>query len=119
MSRRKDVVRLIGAALLVCIALLAAFWITDEHQVSYRWVFRVLVAIIFCATAGWEYRDKLRSGAFLLLFVIWLVIWMITYGVAEQRGFFIWIIGAAIELFLFYMTAWWLFGALPLSQRRK
>ena len=110
---------LIGAALVVCIVGGAAFLIADVRHVNPLWVFLSLISIVFFAGIAEDYRNELRSGRFILFVCGWLIINIVL--IVAVLGLFGWmylIAALLLEQFLFYLSAYWLFGLRPPLKRR-
>lgn len=93
--------------------------LADIYHVNPLWIFFGLISVIFFAGAREDYRKEFRSPRFLAFIVGWLVInVLIIIFVVADFGW-LWLIPALLfEQFLFYMTAYWLFGVSPPSTKR-
>jgi hypothetical protein len=108
-----DLFYLVGIALLVCALGIGAFAVADIRHINPLWVFLLLVSLGFLAFAFEAYRNEFRSPRFVFFVVVWLAV---NLAVLVFVGSFGWVYLAPallLEQFLFYMTAYWLFGLLP------
>jgi hypothetical protein len=78
------------------------------------WIFVSLISVVFFAGAREEYRKEFRSVRFVAFVCGWIVVNVAVFILI--LGFFgwLWLIPVLLfEQFLFYMTAYWLFGLRP------
>jgi hypothetical protein len=118
-SRVLDTFFLIGAAVLVCVLATGAFLLADIYHINPLWIFFGLISAGFFAGAREDYRRELRSPRFVAFVIGWLVInVLIVIFVVPSFGW-LWLIPALLlEQFLFYMSAYCLFGVSPPSTKR-
>jgi hypothetical protein len=97
-----------------------AFVIAEIRHINPIWVFLSLISIGFITFAGEEYRKEFRSVRFVAFVCGWLAVNLVVVVVVVGSFGWLYLIPALLlEQFLFYMTAYWLFGlAPPLSRRR-
>jgi len=119
-SRILDLCFLIGSALMVCVLGVGTFVIAEIRHINPIWVFLSLISIGFFAFAKEEYRREFRSVRFILFVCVWIVVNMaVVVSILASFGW-LWLIPALLlEQFLFYMSAFWLFGLQPPSHRRE
>jgi hypothetical protein len=119
-KRIVDLCLLIGSALMVCVLGVGAFAIAEIRHINPIWVFLSLISIGFFAFAREEYRREFRSVRFILFVCGWIVINMaVVVSVLASLGW-LWLIPALLlEQFLFYMSAFWLFGLRPPGSGRQ
>jgi hypothetical protein len=110
---------LLGSALLVCVVGVGAYVIADIRHINPAWVFLSLMSIGFFAFASEEYRKEFRSVRFVAFVCGWVVVNLVVVVVVVGSFGWLYLIPALLlEQFLFYMTAYWLFGLPPPLSRR-
>ncbi|HXJ87642.1 MAG TPA: hypothetical protein VMS18_12545 [Candidatus Binatia bacterium] len=78
------------------------------------WVFLPLLSLGFFAQVGWDYRYEFRSLRFSMFFFGWLLINAFVFlFVVANFGWLYWVAALIVEVFVFYLTAYWLFGLTP------
>jgi hypothetical protein len=113
-TRIKDLSLLLGAGLLVCLLAGAAFLIADIYHVNALWVIVSLISVGFFAGAREDYRKEFRSVRFVAFVCGWIVINVAVFILILGLLGWLWLIPVLLfEQFLFYMTAYWLFGIRP------
>jgi len=111
---------LIGSALVVCVMGLGAFIFAELHHINPLWVFLSLISIGFFAFAKEEYRKEFRSVRFILFVCGWVVINIaVVVMVLASYGWLYLVPVLLLEQFLFYMSAYWLFGLQPPGRGRQ
>jgi hypothetical protein len=119
-KRILDFCFLVGSALIVCVLGGGAFLIAEIRHINPMWVFLSLLSVGFFAGAREDYRKEFRSVRFIVFVCGWLVINMAVFLVV--LAYFGWLylfLALFLEQFLFYMTAFWLFGLRPGLRRRE
>jgi hypothetical protein len=119
-KRILDFCFLVGSALIVCVLGGGAFLIAEIRHINPMWVFLSLLSVGFLAGAREDYRKEFRSVRFIVFVCGWLVINMAVFLVV--LAYFGWLylfLALFLEQFLFYMTAFWLFGLRPGLRRRE
>jgi len=110
---------LFGAALFVCVVGVGAFVFADLHHHSPTGVFLSFTSVGFFAFAWEEYRKEFRSMRFCLFVCAWVGInAAVVVTVLGAFGWPLLIAALLIEQFLFYMSAYWIFGLEPPFRRR-
>jgi hypothetical protein len=110
---------LLGSALVVCVVGVGAYVIAEIRHINPTWVFLSIVSIGFFTFAGEEYRKEFRSVRFVAFVCGWLVVNLVVVVVVVGSFGRLYLIPALLlEQFLFYMTAYWLFGLAPPLSRR-
>jgi FtsH-binding integral membrane protein len=71
-----DKVLLVGAALLVCVIGVAAFWFADEYHINPAWVFVAWNSILIVPLFVTDFRAQLRKPSF----VVYLIAWALIHG---------------------------------------
>jgi hypothetical protein len=118
-SRILDTVYLVASALLVCVVSVGAFVFTETRHLNPAWVFLALLSIGFLVFAAEEYRSELRSARFIAFVCGWLFInSVVVVGVLSLWGWLYLIPALLLEEWLFYMTAYWIFGLQVPSRNR-
>jgi hypothetical protein len=121
--RRKrivDLCLLLGSGLLVCIITGAAFLVADIYHVSPLYVILSFISVGFFAGAREDYRKEFRSVRFVAFVCGWVVINAAAFVLILGLFGWLWLIPVLLfEQFLFYMTAYWLFGLRPPFGRGK
>ncbi len=119
-NRVLDVCLLVVSAVFVCILGVGASVIAEIRHINPLWVFLSLISIGFFAGVSEEYRKELRSVRFILFVFGWVVVNMAVVVMVLASFGWLWLIPALLlEQFLFYMSAFWLFGLQPRSRRRE
>jgi len=119
-SRILDLFLLLGSALIVCALGVGAFVFAELRHFNPRWVFLSLISIGFLAFAREEYRREFRSVRFIVFVCAWIGINIaVVVTVLGSFGWLYLIPALLLEQFLFYMSAFWLFGLLPPLRRRE
>jgi hypothetical protein len=109
-----DLCALVGSALLVCIFGGGAFLLAEIYHVNPLWIFVSLISVVFVVGAGEEYRKEFRSVRFVAFVSGWVVINAAAFVLILGLFGWLWLIPVLLfEQFLFYMTAYWLFGVRP------
>ena len=118
-SRVLDGFYLVGTALLVCLVGGGAFAFAEIYHFNPLWVFLSLISIGFFAGAAEEYRKELRSPRFLAFLFGWLLVnCIVVVTILASFGWLYLIPALLMEQFLFYMTAFWIFGLRPPLRNR-
>ncbi len=118
-SRILDTLYLICTALLVCLLGGGAFVLADIYHVSPLWVFFGLMSVGLVAGAREDYRKEFRSPRFVAFVMGWLVVNVLVVIFVLANFGWLWLIPSLLlEQFLFYMSAYWLFGVEPPSRKR-
>ena len=118
-SRMLDRFCLVGSALLLCLVGIGTFVFTEIHHFSPVWVFLSLISIGFFAFAFEEYRKEFRSPRFVAFVCGWLFVnCVVVVTILGSFGWLYLILALLLEQFLFYMTAYWIFGLEPPSRSR-
>ena len=113
-KRIVDLCVLVGSALLVCIVGGGAFLLAEIYHISPLWIFVSLISVVFFAGASEEYRKELRSARFVAFVCGWVVVNAAAFILILGLFGWPWLIPVLLfEQFLFYMTAYWLFGLRP------
>jgi hypothetical protein len=110
---------LVGSALIVCVLGVGAFSIAEIRHINPLWIFLSLISIGFFAGAFEEYRSEFRSARFVFFVCGWILINITVVVMVGSYGLLSLIPALLLEQFLFYMTAYWLFGVQPSLGRRK
>lgn len=119
-GRWRDRLLLLITSLAACAVVGGAFLFTESHHMNPMWVFLPLISFGFFAQVGWDYRREFRSVSFCLFFSSWLLIHMLSFlFVVGTVGWLFLIPTVLIEIFLFCLTAYWLFGLSPPLRLRK
>lgn len=83
-------------------------------------VFFGLMSVGLVAGAREEYRKEFRSPRFVAFVVGWLVVNVLAVIFVLANFGWLWLIPSLLlEQFLFYMSAYWLFGVEPPSRKRR
>jgi cation transport ATPase len=118
-SRFKDRLMLLGAAFLVCVIGLTVFATAEAYHINSDWVLVAFIGISFFAMAAWDYRQKLRSPAFVLYLLAWAAVYALVFLVVMSLwGWFYWLSAMCVELFLFGGITKLLFGLDPPSPNK-
>jgi hypothetical protein len=101
-------------AVLVCVFILSAFWVADEHNVRPVWVFLAWNSILMIPLFIRNFRGQLKRPSF----VGFLTVWMVGHGlfvVSLMRWvpYAYWVPLFVLEFYAGYLIAYWLFGAVP------
>jgi hypothetical protein len=113
-TRIKDLCLLVGTALLVCLLAGIAFLVADIYHVNPIWIIVSLISVGFSAGAREDYRKHFRSVSFIAFVCGWLVVNAAAFILVLSLFGWLWLIPVLLfEQFLFYMTAYWLFGFRP------
>lgn len=113
-----DLCYLVVSAVLVCAVGLGAFAIAEIRHVNPLWVVLSVASLCFVVGAREDYRKEFRSVRFVLFACGWVVINVaIVVVVLGSLGWLYLIPALLLEQFLFYMTAYWLFGVQPPRSR--
>jgi hypothetical protein len=116
----QDGLLLVVSSLAACGVIVGAFVFTEEYHLNPMWVFLPGISLGFFAQVGWGYRREFRSVRFSLFFFCWLLINVFVFlFVVATLGWLYWIPTLVVEVLLFYLTAYWLFGLLPPLRPRK
>ena len=111
---------MLGSALIVCVLGIGAFVFAELHHLNPIWVFLSLISIGFFAFAWEEYRREFRSLRFVLFVCGWIVINItVVVTILTSFGWLYLVPALLLEQFLFYMSAYWLFGLEPPLRRRE
>jgi len=117
-SRPFDVLLLLVAGLLVAAVSVGGYLISEEHHLSPGWLLSAWAAVGFIASVGRDYWAKLRSRAFAAFLIAWLAVHISVYLlVLAYLGFLYYVPAAALELWVGYVVAIWLFGPPPRKSR--
>lgn len=109
---------LVGSALLVCAVGLGAFAIAEVRHINPLWVILSLASLGFVVGAREDYRKEFRSVRFVLFVCGWVVINVVVVVIVLGSLRWLYLIPVLLlEQFLFYMTAYWLFGVQPPDRR--
>jgi hypothetical protein len=112
--RIKDLSLLLGTALLVCLLAGTAFLVADIYHVNPLWIILSLISVGFFAGAREDYRREFRSVRFVAFVCGWIVVNAAVFILILGFLGWLWLIPVLLfEQFLFYMTAYWLFGLRP------
>jgi hypothetical protein len=112
--RIKDLSLLLGTALLVCLLAGAAFLVADIYHVNPLWVIVSLISVGFFAGAREDYRKEFRSVRFVAFVCGWIVVNVAVFILILGFLGWLWLVPVLLfEQFLFYMSAYWLFGLRP------
>jgi membrane protease YdiL (CAAX protease family) len=113
-----DLCYLVVSAVLVCAVGLGAFAIAEIRHVNPLWVVLSVASLCFVVGAREDYRKEFRSVRFVLFACGWVVINVaIVVVVLGSLGWLYLIPALLLEQFLFYMTAYCLFGVQPPRSR--
>ena len=97
---------LLGAALLVCILGVAAFWIADVYHVNPMWVFFLWNSMFLVPIFIKDFRGHLRKPAFLAFLLIWgLAHGLVVVALMRWTPISAWILGISLELVVGYVVA--------------
>lgn len=117
-KRIADLFFLVASALIVCVVGGGAFVIAQIYHINPLWLFFSLISVGFVAGVREEYRKEFRSVRFVLFVCGWIVINMAVVVTVVASFGWLWLIPALLlEQFLFYMSAFWLFGLQPPGTR--
>jgi hypothetical protein len=117
--RIRDFLALVGCAVLVCSLAGGAFLLADLYHVNPVWVILSLISVAALAGAREEYRKEFRSVRFVAFVCGWVMINAAVFIFVLGLLGWLWLIPVLLfEQFLFYMTAYWLFGLRPPSGPR-
>lgn len=106
-----DRVLLIGAAFLVCVLAVGAFWIADAYHISPMWVFLLWNSMFIVHLSFKDFRTHLRKPAFVVFLIAWGVVHGLVVVVMMRRiPAALWIFGISIELLVGYLLADRIFG---------
>jgi hypothetical protein len=112
--RIKDLCLLVGTALLVCLLAGVAFLVADIYHVNPLWIIVSLISVGFFAGAREDYRKEFRSVRFVAFVCGWLVVNAAVFILILSFFGWLWLIPVLLlDQFLFYMSAYWLFGLRP------
>jgi len=118
--RIKDWCLLVACALLLCLVAGGAFLIADFYRINPLWIFASLISIVFFAGAREDYRKEFKSVRFVAFIVGWVVVNATVFILVLGLLGWLWLVPILlVEQFLFYMTAYWLFGIRPPSRRER
>ena len=118
-SQIADKFYLVGSALLVCVVGVSAFVAAEIYHLNPLWVFLAIISIGFFAFVREEYRRELRNARFVAFVCGWLLVnCIVVVSVLASFGWLYLIPALLLEQFLFYMTAYWIFGLEPPSRNR-
>lgn len=118
-KRIADLFALVGSALLVCILGGGAFLLAEIYHVNPLWIFVSLISGVFFVGVGEDYRKEFRSVRFVAFVCSWAVINAAAFILILGLFGWLWLIPVLLlDQFLFYMTAYWLFGLRPPLGRR-
>jgi FtsH-binding integral membrane protein len=107
-------VKLLGTAIISIVLLFGAFALADKYHIDSSWVFVAIVSLLFFGVIGWKNKDRFKSLPFALFFVVWMVINGLVFVLVMHRfGWLGWIIALHIELFVFYVSTYLIFGFKP------
>lgn len=113
-----DLLLVVGTALVIIVIVVGAFVLTEIHHISPAWVFLSFVSLGFLAGAREDYRKQFWSVRFILFVCGWLVVNVVVIVVVlASFGWLYLFLALLLEQFLFYMTAYWLFGLEPPSRK--
>jgi hypothetical protein len=105
---------LVGAALVVCVVGVTLFTAGEAYHINSAWVLVAVAGISFFVISAWDYREKLRSPAFVLFLLAWAIVYALVFLVVMSLwGWLCWFAAMCVELFLFYGTTKLLFGLDP------
>jgi hypothetical protein len=106
-----DRVFLIGAAFLVCVLLVAAFWIADAYHINAMWVFLLWNSLFIVHLSFKDFRTHLRKPAFVGFLIAWGVVHgVVVVAMMRRIPVVLWIFVISFELLVGYLLADRIFG---------
>ena len=109
-----DQVLMLILALALCVFLVGAFWIADEHRINAIWVFVAWNSIVLMPIFIRLFGSHLKKPSFVLFLIAWMVIHGLFVAVLMRRiPIFYWPIPISLELMAGGMVANWRFGITP------
>lgn len=115
-----DFLLALGAGLLLATIGVGSFWLADKLKFNIDWIFWGWVSLGFIASVGWSLRNLFRSASFIAFFSLWLVLHIVlSIFVLAYLSWLYWLPSIALELWIGYALAYWLFGAPPKSSKQR
>jgi hypothetical protein len=110
---------LIGSAVLVCVIGGAAFWLADDYHMNPLWVFLAMNSVGFIWVIGRRLRSHWKKPLFIVFLVAWVAIHTaVVVVLMAWVPLLYWLPLIAVELFVGFLAAYWLFGVPPPQQNQ-
>ena len=110
----RDKVLLVGAALLVCVVGVGAFWLADLYHLSAVWVFVAWNSIGLVPLFIRDFRTHLRKPSFLAFLFAWALIHgLLVVTLMRWMSILAMVPILAVELTVGFVLADYLFGIRP------
>jgi len=110
----RDKVLLIGVALLATFLLVGAFVAADDYHINPAWVFFTWNSVFLIPIVGRKFKSHWDKPSFIAFFGVWMVLHgAVMVFLTGRITIIYWAPFIALELFVGYFFAFWLFGPPP------
>jgi len=105
---------LVGAAFVVCVVGVAAFWLAEDYHVNPAWVFFAGNSILLIPLVGADFRKQFTKPSFIIFFAFWMIMHGLTVlALMRWVDVLYWIPLLGVELFAGYFVAYSVFDVPP------